>query len=171
MEDFESADNWTASLQAGTPTVNTTTFMHGSAALNLIKTGTAGTTARITKTLPATMNVTGKTIITYVYIRDSTQLAASGTCVQLAWIGGAATISTNWDQSYITSGKWHDWGSVMGTANAQYTNIISQIRLTVTTAASNTTLSAGDVIFDFMVIDEPGLDRGKVSRPIARKFM
>jgi len=75
----------TAGWAAGTDsavTLNTVSFVEGTGSISLAKSGTAGTTASMSKTTPS-LNFTGKTFFCFLKIVDLADLKSSGTAARV----------------------------------------------------------------------------------------
>ena len=153
----DATTDWSASTD-GAITLNTTNdkVLEGTGCLNITKTG--GTTASVTfsKTLSSSYDFTGKTFKASVYVDDLTELAASGTAIQLR-VGSSSSnyYSMNYTKADIGGGAWstlslaYDSSSDdAGTTGTPEPASIDYVAVVITYAASSTTVTAGDMRLD-----------------------
>jgi len=149
--------DWSASTD-GAITLNTTNskVLEGTGCLNITKTGATTASVTYSKTLSTSYDFTGKTFKASVYVEDLTELAASGTAIQLR-VGSSSSnyYSMNYTKADIGGGDWNTltltYGSSSddaGTTGTPEPGSIDYIAVVITYAASSTTVTAGDMRLD-----------------------
>ena len=151
LDTMDSTSGWTVYNGRGTVSVNTTTYLQGTGALNFTKTSTASGSRDfyMEKTISAT-NITNQTIKCNLYIKDSTTLAKISSAQLFLYCPNFAnriskyfsSLSVGWNSLYAHVDDFGATGSP-NLANVQL------IRVDVDAVSDDTTWSVGDVIVDF----------------------
>jgi len=153
LDSMDSTSGWTVYGGRGTVSVNTTTYLQGTGALNFTKTSTASGSLDfyMEKTISAT-NITNQTIKCNLYIKDSTTLAKISSAPLYLYCPNIAnriskyfsSLSVGWNSLYAHVNDFTDDYA----GSPDLANLLT-IRVGVNTVSDASTWSAGDVIFDF----------------------
>jgi hypothetical protein len=156
LDSMDSTSGWTVFGGWGTVSVNTTTYLQGTGALNFTKTSKASGSRDfyMEKTISAT-NITNQTIKCNLYIKDSTTLAKISSAQLFLYCPNVAnriskhfsSLSVGWNELYAHVDDFAATGSP-NLANVRL------IRVDVDAVSDDTTWSVGDVIVDFYRTDD-----------------
>ena len=153
IDSAEATANWTAGY--GSVSVNSTTFIEGAGALNLIKTSTTSTDCYFEKRPSSTINMTNKRMNAHLYIRDAAALAKIAT-VQF-WAMETSNAWYLYDPSIVPAQLSVGWNLISldltnypnkGGTGTPDLSAVSKIRIDVDTVSADTTYAAGEFIVD-----------------------
>jgi len=156
VDNCDAVTGW-SNLSDTTITLNSTTYIEGTGAINHTKSGTGGDTAAIDKTVTS-RDFTDQDLYLFVYIKDNTtlnKLKSVGVAIGLRH-GSDGANNYAWDiaRSELSLG-WNKLGpynisNVDGTNGSPVDAACDYMYIAFFTNNSNDTWSAGDVIFDYI---------------------
>ena len=153
INDCETAGDWTEGEEADTATANTSEYYEGTQSLNLIKSGTSSTLMSYAATFATTFDMSSDTLFTSLYIKDAAALAKiSKVSLVVSDISDYSknytldfsTLVVGWNRLYLDRTN----ADVVTTLNPNYPSM-KYIKIIITTAATSSTFSAGDLMMDF----------------------
>ena len=169
LDSCDATTDWSAGTD-GVITLNTTnaSVKEGTGCLNITKTGATQASVLFSKTIPTARDFTGTQFRLYFYCEDLTELAATGTAVQIR-IGSDSSnyYYRNFTRTDISSAAWssltldHNTSDTTnsGTTGTPTPTACDFIAINVTYASSSTTVSTGDMrMDDFRFNDEIDLN-------------
>ena len=154
INDCETPGDWTEGDEADAPTQNSSEFIEGSNALNLLKSGSSTTAMSYTHTFSSTFDMTTNSLLLSVYIKDSTELNKINN-IKIT-VSDDASFTENFNITFTTSLEtgWNrlildrNDSEVTTTQNPDYTQM-KYVKIEITTEASSDTFSAGELLMDF----------------------
>jgi len=138
--------------------VNSTTYLEGSGAMNLMKTNTTVSDVPYELILPASLNLTNKYLSLWLYVRDAAAMAKASQIqfwaldVNNAWSNyrnyAPSSLSVGWNLLILDVSNAPSWWNNPNPGARPDVSAVRKIRIDIDSVANATTWGAGEFVVD-----------------------